>query len=88
MEYKIIATNLGVRLKPSRDFEMKFDVCDYNNQFICSIGDISFIDYFQATNISAEFGLSVQWKHFKNFDETNYLKYGRYYYEYKILFNL
>lgn len=88
MEYKKIATNLGVKLKHSKNNEMKFDVCDYNNQFICSIGDISYIDFFQATDISVSFGLSVQWKYFKDFDEANYLKYGRYYYEYKILFNL
>lgn len=88
MEYKRIATNLGVQIKPSQNIEMKFDVYDWKNQFICSIGDISVIDFFQATGISVEFGLSVQWKYFKEFDKLNYLKYERYYYEYKILFNL
>ena len=39
------AQTLGVKIKPSKIKNKKIDVYDFNNQLICSIGDIHYKDY-------------------------------------------
>lgn len=88
LNYEKKATDLGVMIHKSKNPLFKFDIYDYHNQLLCSIGDIMLTDYFQALVFDEEMALSIQYEYFKHFDRKEYLKYERYYYEYNILFNL
>ena len=48
---KKIATLLGVKVRPSTDRTHKIDVLDWNGNFICSIGDLGYSDYFLYTKL-------------------------------------
>ena len=41
----IQAEKLGVKIKPSHKADKKIDVFDYNDQYICSIGDKNYPDF-------------------------------------------
>ncbi len=41
----LMAYKYGVKVIPSKNLKKKIDVLDFNNNYICSIGDIKFGDY-------------------------------------------
>ena len=41
----LMAYKFGVKVIPSKNLKKKIDVLDFNNNYICSIGDIKYGDY-------------------------------------------
>jgi len=39
------AKKIGVKIYPSTNLKKKIDIFDLDNNFICSIGDVQYLDY-------------------------------------------